>query len=207
MNEKQTTYDWVFGLQWLVACAIGIIIFGMAGFFSIWTAGGAVEELFGETAGMFAAGAMFGALFGLGASIGTGLLLQSKGVDAKKWVAGSVFAGSLGSALSFMLILTIFDAETMADNLAGLLMGLTLGLSIGIGQWLALRKLRSAANVWPVITILAFALALMIGLPLGGEGSEWISLGVVGLLTGAITALGMVWLLGRQTAVATAYSP
>jgi hypothetical protein len=43
---------------------------------------------------------------------------------------------------------------------------------------------------------------MTIGLPLGGEGREWLSLGVIGLLIGAITGLGMVWSLRCQATVA-----
>jgi hypothetical protein len=196
--------DWKFGLSWLVACAVGMIIFGMAAFFSLWTVAEAIEGIGGETAGIVIAGALFGAFFALGASLGTGFLLQSKGVDAKRWIAGSVIAGSLGAALSFLLVLTVFDPETMADSVTGLLMGLTLGLSIGIGQWLVLRQSSPAANLWPAVTTFAFVLAFVIGLPLGGEGSEWLSLAVVALLVGAITALGAVWLFGRQSTAVTA---
>jgi hypothetical protein len=40
---------------------------------------------------------------------------------------------------------------------------------------------------------------MMVGLPIGGENREWLSMAVIGLLVGAITALGMVWVLRRKT--------
>jgi uncharacterized membrane protein len=54
-----------------------------------------------------------------------------------------------------------------------------------------------------LITTIAFILAFSVGFALGGEGREWIALGGMGLISGVITALGMVWPLGgKQTAVA-----
>ncbi|MFN2140011.1 MAG: hypothetical protein ACK2U5_05990, partial [Candidatus Promineifilaceae bacterium] len=70
MNEKQ--YDWSFGIQYFFACALGVTLFGMAAFFTIWTAGEAIARVAGETAGWIATGSLFGALFALGASTGTG---------------------------------------------------------------------------------------------------------------------------------------
>jgi len=201
MNEKQ--YDWSFGIQYLITCAIGLTIFGMAAFFSMWTVGEAIEGIAGETAAWIAAGSLFGALFALGASVGTALLMQSRGVDARKWIGYSAAAGTIGAALSFGIFLILFEPETVPDSLAGLIMGLTVGLSVGLGQWLALRQAGPAANAWPLVTTIAFILAFSAGFALGGEGREWLSLGTLGLISGAITALGAVWLLGKkQTAVA-----
>jgi NhaP-type Na+/H+ or K+/H+ antiporter len=83
-----------------------------------------------------------------------------------------------------------------------LVIGVSLGLAIGIGQWLTLRRLGNRANLWPLISTLALVFALMVGLPLGGEGRKWLSLGVIGLLAGTISGLGMMWLTRRQTALA-----
>ena len=75
-------------------------------------------------------------------------------------------------------------------------------LPLGIGQWLVLRQRNLLAGEWVLISSLAFVVGMVIGLPLGGEGREWLSLGVIGLLVGAITGLGMVWSLRRQAALA-----
>ena len=201
MNEKQ--YDWSFGIQYFIACALGVAIFGMAAFFTIWTVGEAVEGIAGETAAWIAAGSLFGALFALGASVGTGLLLQARGVDARKWIAFRAAAGAIGAALGFGIFFGLLEPETVPDSLVGLIMGLTVGLPVGIGQWLALRQEGLAANAWPLVNTVAFLIAFSAGFALDGEGREWISMGALGLISGAITALGAVWLLGRQrTAVA-----
>ena len=202
MSEKQMQLDWAFGLQWIVAYGLGIALLGMLAFASIWTVGEVIEENLGETATFVAVGALFGALIALGASGGTGLLLRSKGLSAASWIAYSVIGGALGGMLGFGVALTLFDAETMPEALTGLVIGVSLGLAIGIGQWLTLRRLGNRANLWPLISTLALVFALMVGLPLGGEGRKWLSLGVIGLLAGTISGLGMMWLTRRQTALA-----
>jgi hypothetical protein len=202
MNEKQMQFDWTFGLQWLAACGLGIALAGMLAFASVWSVGEIVENAFGETAALIAAGAIFGTLFTLGASAGTGLVIRRKGINTARWIAYSVIGGAIGGMLGFTFALTLFDATTMPEVWTGLLLGISLGLPMGIDQWLLLRQAGENTNVWPVITSLAFVLAMMIGVPLGGEGREWLSLGTVGLLFGAISGLGMMWLLRKQTALA-----
>lgn len=201
MNERQ--YDWSFGIQYFIACALGVAIFGMAAYFTLWTVGEAVEGIAGETAAWIAAGSLFGALFALGASTGTGLILQGRGIAARQWIGASAAAGAIGAALGFGIFLTLFEPETAPESVAGLIMGLTVGLPVGIGQWLALRQAGLTANAWPLVNTIAFTLAFSAGFALGGEGREWLSMSALGLISGAITALGAVWLLGRtQTAVA-----
>lgn len=201
MNEKQ--YDWSFGIQYFIACAVGVGLLGMAAFFSMWSIGEAVEGFAGETVALIVAGSLFGTLIALGASTGTGLLLGGRGVETGKWIGYSVVAGAIGAALGFGLVTTFSNLETVPESLAGVMLGLTVGLPVGIGQWLALRQVGVGASIWPLITTIAFILAFSAGFALGGEGREWIALGGMGLICGAITALGMVWLLGsKQTAVA-----
>jgi len=49
----------------------------------------------------------------------------------------------------------------------------------------------------------AFFIGFAVGLPLSGEGREWLSLGVVALLTAVLTGIGIVWLArDGKTAVA-----
>jgi hypothetical protein len=198
VNGKQAHFDWAFGLAWLVTCAVGVAIGGRVAFATIWSVGELVDNV---AAAALAAGGLFGALFSLGVAVGPGSLLQRKGISAARWLATSAVAGTLGTAAGFVLAFGLFDGESMSVLAFGLFIGLSLGLPLGIGQLLALRK-RGAALVWPLITAAAFVLAFVIGIPLGGEGREWLSLGVIGLVLGGLTGLGMVWLLRRQTAVA-----
>ena len=201
MDEKQAHFDWGFGLQWLVVVAIGVATAGMFAFASVWSVGEAVENALGETAAVFITGGLFGAIFALGAGLGSGLLMKKQGISAGGWIIATVTGGAIGMAVGFTLVFTFLDVDTMPDVLAGLMIGLSLGLPIGIGQSLVLRKYHFRANEWTVINTLAFTIATVVSLPLGGEGREWISLGAMGLLFGAVTGLGMVWLLARQTAM------
>jgi hypothetical protein len=202
MNEKQMQFDWNFGLRWMVAYGLGILLLGMLAFASVWSLGEIVENNFGETATFVVVGTLFGALIGLGASGGTALLLRSKGISAVRWIAYSVIGGALGGMIGFGIALGLLDAETLPEVFSGLVVGVSLGLPIGIGQWLLLRQQSDGANAWPIISTLALVLALMIGMPLGGEGREWLSLGTIGLAAGAISGLGMMWLLRQQPALA-----
>ena len=61
----------------------------------------------------------------------------------------------------------------------------------------------TTAPGWPLIGSVAYLLALFVGIPLGGGGREWLSLGTVGLLLGAVTGIGMMWTL-RQPVTAAA---
>ncbi len=201
MDEKQTQFDWVFGLQWLVVVAIGVVTAGMFAFISVWSVGDAVENTLGETASAFITGGLFGAIFALGAGLGSGLLMKKQGMSAGRWIIATVAAGAIGMAVGFTLVFTFLDVDTMPEVLAGLMIGLSMGLPIGIGQSVLLRKHHFRANEWTVINTLAFTLAMIVAFPLGGEGREWISLAAMGLVYGAATGLGMVWLLARQTAM------
>lgn len=201
MDEKQAHFDWGFGLQWLVVVAIGVAAAGIFAFASIWSVGDVVEDTLGETAAVFIIGGLFGAIFALGAGLGSGLLMKKQGLSAGRWIIVTVAAGAIGMAIGFTLVFTFLDVDTMPEVLAGLMIGLSLGLPIGIGQSVLLRKHHFRANEWTVINTLAFTLAMVVALPLGGEGREWISLGAMGLVYGAVTGLGMVWLLARQTAM------
>jgi predicted MFS family arabinose efflux permease len=147
-------------------------------------------------------GLLFGTLFALGAAIGPGMLLRGKGIDVTKWIAYSAVAGAIGAASGFVLFFTFLDPDTVPEILTSLILGLFIGLPMGIAQWLVLRKGGEGTTIWPVIVTTAFVAGFTIGIPLGEDGQEWISLSAIGLFAGAITALGAVWLLGsKQTAV------
>jgi hypothetical protein len=199
MNEKQAIFDWKLAGQWVLACAVGILVFGFLAFGSIWTAGAAAEEAWGETAGFLVAGTLFGGFMGLGASVGTSLVLRGRGVSAGAWILYSLLAGAIGAGLAFTVVLALFDPELLPEPVAGLMMGLVLGASVGLGQWLAWRRAGISAGAWPAITVAAFVIGLMIGLPLGGEGRELLSLGVTSAVIALVSGVGLVWMLrGRE---------
>ena len=66
MNEKQTHLDWGFGLKWVLACAVGTVVWGIAAYGSMWWAGEAVTQISSDMLGTMVAGFLFGALFALG---------------------------------------------------------------------------------------------------------------------------------------------
>jgi hypothetical protein len=201
MNEKQTMSDWSFVLWWLLTCALGVAFAGLVVFSTIWPLVEAVEDLFGDAAAVFVFGTLFGAALALGAGLGPGLLLKSRGIAGDKWVAASVIAGALSGGPAMAILISSFDSGASPESISGLLVGLIMGLAVGIGQWYALQTDSAAARLWPAISSAAFAVAFGAGTLFNGEGREMILLAVIGLLIGAITGPGMIWLQRRQTAV------
>lgn len=202
MNEKQSQYDWGFGLQWLVVVAIGMVAASMLSFIFIWSVGEIVEDALGETVAIIITGSIFGAIFALGGSVGSGYLLRKDHISTGRWILTSVVAGAIGMAVAFTLAFAVSDLESIPEVVAGLMMGISLGLAIGIAQWSVFRQQGIVANEWILISTLAYLLAVTVGFSLGGEGREWLSLGVMGLLVGAVSGLGIVWLRRRPAAVA-----
>jgi hypothetical protein len=193
MNPNQTQFDWVFGLQWFLVSVLGLALGGMLGFVSLWSVGAAVESITGETTAYIIGGALFGAIIALGANIGPGLLLQSHGIPGFHWVIASAVAGAIGIATGATIMIAFPEPDVLPEAATGAIIGISLGLPMGLGQWLVLRQRYSSTGAWVLISSLAFVIGMVIGLPLGGEGREWLSLGTIGLLVGAITSLGMVW--------------
>lgn len=199
MDGKQATFGWEFGLQWLVACAVGTMIGGMVAFFTMWSAGEAVGEVIGESVGGFVAGGIFGAALALGANAGPALLLERRGVSGTRWLVSSAIVASLSAGAAIAVASTLFD--TMAGPATAVFIGLVLGAPMGIVQWVILRQHDVSANTWPIISIVAYLLAAFF-IGLGSEDTApALILGGVGLSLAAVTAIGATWLLGRQTAV------
>lgn len=201
MKNEITHFDWNFGSRWLLVSAVGVLLGGMLGINLLWGAAGVVEGVLGEIAAVIVGGGLFGAVLALGASLGPGQLLQNHGVRSGSWIVASVIAGALGMALTMAVVFSLLDLEAISQVVAGAMMGAALGLSLGIGQWLVLARNDIAAMEWPLVSVVAFVVAMMVGLPLGGENREWLSMGVIGLLVGAITALGMVWSLRQKSGI------
>lgn len=202
MNEERIELDWTFALQWLVLIAIGVAAAGTVAVVSVWPVGETVENVLGEAASVLAAGSMFGGILGLGVGLSQGALLRRWGINAGRWTVATVAAGALGMAIAFSLVLSLGSLEAVPESLTGLVMGLSLGLSFGIGQSLVLRRHGLQAGGWFIVNILATVVALVVALPLGGEGRELLSVGVMGLLFAAGTGLGTMWLPRQETAVA-----
>jgi hypothetical protein len=204
MNGKQTQFDWAFGWQWLVLCALGTACGALAAYVIMWTVGEAVGEVTQPTLGLLTAGTLFGALIALGANLGPGWLLRSKGINGMRWILFSVVAGAIGTGLTFTILSETF--ERLSEFASSLAIGLSLGLPVGIGQWLVLRRQSlpagGSANAWPLISMAAYIRAGLAVVNLSGDGREWIALSVMGLSLGSITGLGMAWIMRRQVALA-----
>lgn len=81
MNEKQTHLDWGLGWQWLLSCALGTAVFGLAAYASMWSLGEAIGQATTELLGVSVAGVVFGALLALGGTLGPGFLLRRIGIS------------------------------------------------------------------------------------------------------------------------------
>lgn len=200
MNERNTYFDWSFGLQWLVASAIGLVIGGAIAFVSMWSIGEWVSEVAGDVAGGLVAGVLFGGLFALGANVGPGLLLGRKGLNPARWIGYSVIAGALSAGIAVTAAINVL--ETMSEPATAVFFGLVLGLPIGISQWRVLRGQGTPANEWPIISVVAYLLAAVVLVGGNEDTNMFITLSGMALLLGAATALGIVWLIRRQTAAA-----
>lgn len=200
MSDRQTLLDWSFALQWVISCAVGTAVFGAAAYGSMWWLGEAVAEASREWLGTLVAGVLFGAFLALGGALGPGFLLRSQGISAGRWIGFSVLATAV--AMSSGVSLISFNQIEMVPAAASVVfVGLALGLPMGLVQWLLLKQQRIQAVIWPLITTISYILAFGIVVFFSGEGREWIVLGGMGLVLGAITGLGMMWLLRQETAV------
>lgn len=199
MSEKETVLDWAFGLKWLVSCALGTAVLGMAAYGSMWWAGEAVTEVSNELLGVMVAGILFGAFFALGGTLGPGFLLRSKGISAGRWIGYSVVVTAVAMSGGVALMSNLF--ELVPAIVSALFLGLVLGLPMGLVQGYLLKQQGLPATLWPLISLTGYLLAAAIIVFLSGEGREWM-IAVMGLFVGAVTGLGMMWLLRQETAVA-----
>ncbi|MCA9946358.1 MAG: hypothetical protein KC449_22900, partial [Anaerolineales bacterium] len=196
---RHTHLDWGFGLKWVVSCALGTAVFGLLAYLSMWTVGEAVGNVSSELLGTMVAGLLFGAFFALGGTLGPGWLLQSKGISAKRWIGHSVAVTAVVMSGGVALMSTLF--ELVPEPVSALYIGLVLGLPMGLVQWRLLTQKNIPATLWPLISVVGYLFAAAIIVYLSGDGREWLII-LMGLLVGAVTGLGMMWLLRRETAVA-----
>jgi hypothetical protein len=193
-----------FFLQWVAVVTVTMIVAVMGAFVSMWSIGEWVAQAWGDMAGGIVAGGIFGALLGTGVGLGQAIVLRSYGIPFRRWLGQSVLAGAVGMAIGFGLLFGFFDMDNVPEVAAGLIIALAVGLPIGLVQWQMLKPHVAQAQLWVPIFTVAFLIAFAAGLPLGGEGREWLSVGTVALLLAIISGAGMVWLArGGETAVAT----
>ena len=192
-----------FLVQWVTAVTVTMILATMGAFVSMWSVGEMVQQAWGDVAMAIIVGAIFGALLGAGLGLGQAIVLRSQNIPFLRWFGQTVLAGGVGMAIGFTLMFRIFDVENLSEVFTGVVMALALGLPIGLVQVQMLKAQMNQANLWIPICIAAFFISFTVGLPLGGEGREWLSIGVVALLTAVLSGIGIVWLArSGETAVA-----
>ncbi|MCL4265681.1 MAG: hypothetical protein KJ069_20885 [Anaerolineae bacterium] len=192
-----------FFLRWVTAVTITMILAVMGAFVSMWSIGEVVQQAWGDMVMAIVVGAIFGGLLGLGISLGQGIVLRSYGIPFGRWLGQTTLASMVGTAISFLVMFSLFDLDNMPEVLVGLAIALSLGPPMGMVQWRLLKPHMAQAQLWIPILTMALFMGFVVGLPLGGEGQEWLSVGVVALLTAVLSGAGMVWLArGGETAVA-----
>lgn len=192
-----------FLVQWVTAVTITMILATMGAFVSMWSVGEVVQEAWGEVAMGLVVGAIFGGLLGVGFAFGQAIVLRSQGISFGRWLGQTVLAGAVGTALGFTVMFNLFEPDALPEIVTGVMIALFVGLPIGVVQWQMLKPHVAQPQLWVPITTMAFLIGFAVGLPMSGEGREWLSIGVVALLTAAISGVGMVWLMkSGETAVA-----
>ena len=198
LNMNRGSFFW----QWVTAVTITMFLATMGAFVSMWSIGEIIQRAWGDVAMALVAGAIFGGLLAGGLSIGQAVVLARQRIKPVPWVLRSLIAGMVGMAIGMTVAFTFMDMETMPEAFIGIHFGLSVGVPIGQVQSQLLRQHVAQARLWILICTVAIAIAFAIGLPLSGEGREWLSIGVLALLTAVLSGAGMVWLLrGRETAV------
>ena len=194
---------WAFFWQWVTAVTVSMIVAVMGAFVFMWSVGEIVQEAWGDVAMAIVVGAIFGGLIGLGVGLGQAIVLRSHGIPFGRWLGQTVLAGAVGVSIGFTLYFSLFDPENTPEILAGVLIVLSLGLPVGFAQSQLLKPQVAQAQLWVPICIVALFIGFAVGLPISGEGREWLSIGVVAVLTAVLSGAGMVWLArGGETAVA-----
>ena len=194
---------WSFFLQWITAVTITMILATMIAFISMWSVGGIVQEAWVDTAMAIVVGAIFGGLIGVGVGLGQAIVLRSHGIPFGRWLGQTVLAGTVGMSIGFTVMFSLFDMENLPEVAAGFVIALSLGLPIGWVQMQLLKPHVAKAQLWLPICIAALFVGFGVGLAMSGEGREWLSIGVVAVLTAVLSGAGMVWLTkDEETAVA-----
>lgn len=197
------TLDGSFFVKWVAAVTISLALAVLTVFLFAWSVGGVVENVFGETAAVFIVAGLLGAAIAGGLGLGQALALRGQGPPPKRWVTHTLISGAISMAAGMALNFTFLDMDSLPDYLTGIIIGLTLGVPIGLAQQRLLKPYLNRATLWLPICLIAIVAGFAIGLPLGGEGREWLSVGAVSLITALITGAGLIWLSrGQETALA-----
>ncbi len=178
--------------QWTLASAAGFAIGAMLSLPIAYGLGEIVMEATNETAGFAVTGALFGIFVGGGLGLGQQIVLRFPTGWGRNWALVSALLAAILWAIAFPVIIA---ADQSMRSLNGLAIVVSFGLALGIGQWLVLRNHLPQASRWLLVTSASLALGLGASLALDGEGRELLTFAVGGLLVGALTGLGMVWMV------------
>jgi len=185
--------------KWTLASATGFMIGGMLAIPIAYGLGEIVADATNESVGFVFVGAFFGLFVGGGFGLGQQIVLQFTVGLGRKWALISALAGAIALAVAFPLLISTGDSMSTP---AGAAMAILFGLALGTGQWYVLREYMPQASRWVLVTTASLTLALGVALSLDGEGRELLSFGIGALLAGALTGLGMAWLM-RDSASAS----
>jgi hypothetical protein len=198
MDARGVQVDIAFWGRWIVANALGFTVGGMLSLPISYGLGELVTEATNEMIGFAVTGAIFGIFIGGGLGLGQQIVLKSKTGWGGKWALFSAGATAVVWAIIFPVLLA---AGVTADSLAGLVVAILFGLTLGFSQWLVVRTFITQAGWWVLITAVSLTLAFGAAFALDGEGRELLAMSVAGLLSGALTGLGMAWLLRDPASV------
>lgn len=130
------------------------------------------------------------------------MLLRHQVTQAGWWVAVSMVGVTIGSALSFVVSQYVLQVAGLTAAFASV--GAAVGISVGIVQWLMLRLRFRRAGWWVPASAAGYCLGLLaavnapVAIPVRKAlifGPEFG--GLVGVISGAVTGVTMVWLLRR----------
>jgi hypothetical protein len=198
MTVKRAAQSYAgFWVAWTLATAVGFTLGGMMSLPVAFGLGEVAMEATNEIVGFAVTGALFGIFIGGGLGSGQQVVLKLKTGWGSLWGWASALATAIVWAIAFPLFITVGGP---ASSPAGAVIAILFGLALGVGQWLVLRNHLPGAGRWITVTTVSLALALAVALGLGGEGRELLSIGAAGMLAGALTGLGMVWLLRDSAA-------
>jgi hypothetical protein len=198
MNAGNTHISGRFWAMWTLASAIGLIVGGMVSLPIAYGLGEIVADAVNESLGFAVAGALFGIFVGGGLGAGQQLVLRSRTDWSRNWALASAAATALVWAIAFPLFISVGEP---ASTPSGAAIAVLFGLALGVAQWLVMRNQLPGSGRWIVISTVSLALAIGLALSLDGEGRELLAFGAAGLLAGALTGLGMAWLLGASARV------
>jgi hypothetical protein len=202
---------WLF---WLLMNVLSIAVSSVIRFLGFFFAGLSGDEMGGLE--LILTGTWIGAVTGLAGGLFVGpaqwLVIRRHVPRAFHWIWRTAIGFSLGYAGSLTLMNTVSVVYPLGHlgayweffiTVVALSMGLILGTGIGAMQWTILRQTARGAWRWVVASGLAWAPGLYIALwsdqvyADGGYLGLLLYGGLGGLLVGAVTGVGLIWLLNH----------